>query len=134
RPSVASFASESPTASGAALAVTLLALAVLPALARLGRAREAALTAATFVTTATSGLPPDQQRALSQLLQQHLAPPPPAAAMLELVRVPFAFAVSVGILFGCAKLLGGRGTYLQLAYASALNHDTTDRPARCCPV
>src|SRR5262249_34125269 len=115
KPGIATFAAELPSANWADTSMSILGLAVLSALAGF----IGALGAQTTAVSTINGLTPDQQRAINQLVQQ-FSHPQPAAAFLDIVIVPFAFYVGVGILYACAKLLGGTGTYLQQAYAMAL--------------
>jgi Yip1 domain len=115
KPGVASFTAELPTANWADISLSILGLAVLSALAGF----IGALGARTTAVSTINGLTPDQQRAVNQIVQQ-FSHPQPAAAFLDIVIVPFAFYVGVGILLGCAKLLGGTGTYVQQAYAFSL--------------
>jgi hypothetical protein len=109
KPGAASFAIELPTANWGDIWLSVIGLGVLETIT--------GFIGALYLPSnfMYNGFPPDQRRALAPYL--HAAP---AASFGNIIGVPLAFFIGVGILFLVAKLFGGTGTFLQQAYAFAL--------------
>jgi Yip1-like protein len=105
RPGVTSFVNELPTANWRDIWLPLIGLAVLAA-----------------ITGAISGLyesstftVPDAQTGGSRVI--HL---PAGTGIGSLIGVPLGFFIAAGVLFVCAKIFGGSGSFLHQAYAMSL--------------
>ena len=111
QPGAASFAIELPTANWGDIWLSIIGLGVLTTITSYLSSLEFGLP----VMPNMSQLPPDQQRAFTQIFQfaRYLT-------FGSIITVPLVFFIVVGILFLFAKLFGGMGTFLQQAYAFAL--------------
>ncbi len=111
RPGATSFATELPTANWGDIWLTIIGLGVLTAITGAIGALYLPVTAVPIAGNMT----PAYRQAFEQFMH-----PNPAAAIGNIIVVPIAFFIGVGILFLFAKLFGGTGTFLQQAYAFAL--------------
>src|SRR5262249_34604270 len=105
-PSVASFWNELPTANWRDILLSLLGLGVLEAIT--------SSLAALYMPDVI-----DIPRANGTFTRVRL---PAGIHWSSIFTVPIAFFIVVGILFLVARLLGGRGTMLELSYASSLSY------------
>jgi hypothetical protein len=117
KPGAQSFANELPTANWSDIWIALIGLGVVTALAGLinGLIFRAAASAAN--NPFLSGLPPDQQRVFGDLLRNTGSG---FASLGNIIWVPIAFFIGMGILFVSAKIFGGTGSFLEQAYAFML--------------
>lgn len=117
KPGAQSFANELPTANWRDIWIALLGLGVVTALA--GLISSLIFRAATGVANNPflSGLPPDQQRVFGDFLRNTGSG---FASLGYIIWIPIAFFIGMGILFVSAKIFGGRGSFLEQAYAFML--------------
>lgn len=105
RPRVASFAAELPTANWPDIVASVLGLCVLTALIRVILGRESARTI---------WIPPWSDSGPHLVLSGLLA------GAYDVAYSALGFVILSGLLFGIARLFGGKGTFLELAYMLAL--------------
>jgi hypothetical protein len=117
KPGAQSFGNELPTANWSDIWIALIGLGVVSALAGLinGLIFRAASSAAN--NPFLSGLPPDQQRVFGDLLRNTGSG---FASLGNIIWVPIAFFIGMGILFVSAKIFGGTGSFLEQAYTFML--------------
>lgn len=105
RPGVTSFVNELPTANWRDIWLPLIGLAVL-----------AAITGAIAgLYTPNNITVPDAQTGGTRVI--HL---PAGSGAGSLIGVPLGFFIAAGVLFVCAKIFGGSGSFLHQAYAMSL--------------
>jgi Yip1-like protein len=105
RPGVTSFVNELPTANWRDIWLPLIGLAVLAAITG---AISGLYTSSTFTL-------PDVQTGGSRVI--HV---PAGSGAGSLIGVPLGFFIAAGVLFVCAKIFGGSGSFLHQAYAMSL--------------
>ena len=106
RPGVTSFVNELPTANWRDIWLPLLGLAVLSAITG---AISGLYTSGNFTVPDASA--PGGSRTI------HV---PAGTGIGSLIGVPLGFFIAVGVLFVCAKIFGGSGSFLHQAYAMSL--------------
>ena len=111
RPSRASFANELPTANWGDVWLALLLVGVIVALTTYIQY----LFPQVYYSPYLRGLSFAQRRYFSPYLR-----PTPLTALLDIITVPLGFFIGMAILWVCARIFRGSGSYLQQSYAFML--------------
>ncbi|GAC1447212.1 MAG: hypothetical protein PVSMB4_01980 [Ktedonobacterales bacterium] len=115
KPSVATFNNELPTANWGDIWLGLLAQGIVTAIFGFIALKIVGSAFNPAANPGFSNLPPQTQAIFRQVMAQS-----PFAAFASIITVPIGFFIGMAILFVCAKIVGGTGTFLSQSYAFML--------------